>query len=80
MHIQGSGSNGMFQWINPYKYRKPTITSITVLFRPNQVMFNNVDSTIVMKNTNDKERTVLPGYYSIGKIIAMFNTMTDTTF
>ena len=42
-------------------------------------MFNNVDSTIVMKNTNDKERTVLPGYYSIGKIIAMFNTMTDTT-
>ena len=48
--------------------------------RTNQVMFNNVDSTIVVKNTNDKERTVLPGYYSIGKIIAMFNTITDTTF
>ena len=47
MLIQGSPTNGTFQWINPYKYRNPYITSITVLFRPNQVMFNNVDTTIV---------------------------------
>ena len=62
MHIQGSGSNGMFQWINPYKYRNPTITSITVLFRPNQVMFNNVDSTNVITNSNEEEVTIPPGY------------------
>ena len=80
MLIQGSPSNGTFEWINPYKYRNPTITSITVLFTPNQVMFNNVDSTNVAMNSNDEEVTIFPGYYTIGEIIAMLNTMTDTPF
>ena len=53
---------------------------MTVLFRPNQVMFNNVDSTNVVTKSNDEEITIPPGYYTIGQIIAMFNTMTDTTF
>lgn len=35
MFMQGSISNGMFEWINPYKYRNPTITSMSALFRPN---------------------------------------------
>ena len=43
--IQGLPTNGTFEWINWYKCCNPCITSITVLFRPNQVMFNNVDST-----------------------------------
>ena len=47
MLIQGSPSNGMFEWINPYKYRNPYIASMNILFRSNQVMFNNVDTTIV---------------------------------
>ena len=65
----------------PYKYRNPIITSITVLFTPNQVMFNNVDSTTnVVTNTNDEEVTIPPGYYSIGEIITILNTMTDTVF
>ena len=65
----------------PYKYRNPIITFITVPFTPNQVMFNNVDSTTnVVTNTNDKEVTILPGYYSIGEIITILNTMTDTVF
>ena len=34
MLIQGSPTNGTFEWINPYKYRNPTITSMTVLFQP----------------------------------------------
>ena len=81
MLIQGSGSNGLFQWINPYKYRNPTITFIIVLFTPNQVMFNNVDfATNVVINTNDEEVTIPFGYYSIGEIIAILNTMTDSTF
>ena len=80
MFIQGSSSNGTFEWINPYKYRNPYITSITVLFRFNQVMFNNVDSTNVVTNSNDEELTIPPGYYTIGQIIVILNTMTDTTF
>ena len=78
--IQGSFSNGTFEWINPYKYRNPYITSMTVLFTPNQVMFNNVDFTKVITISNDKELTIPPGYYTIGQIIAILSTMTDTTF
>ena len=78
--IQCSLSNGTFEWINPYKYRNPYITSMTVLFTLNQVMFNNVDSTNVVTNSNDEELTIPPGYYTIGQIIAILNTMTDTTF
>ena len=80
MLIQGSPSKGTFEWINPYKYRNPYITSMTVLFTPNQVMFNNVNSTNVITNSNDEELTIPPGYYTIGQIIAILNTMTDTTF
>ena len=40
-------------------------------------MFNNVDSTNVVTNTNNEEVTIPPGYYSIGKIIVILNTMTD---
>ena len=80
MFIQGSPSNGRFSWINPYKYRNPYITSISVLFTPNQVMFNNVDSTNVITNSNDEEITIPPGYYTIGQIIAILNNLADTTF
>ena len=58
MLIQSSPTNGTFEWINPYKYQNPTITSITVLFRLNPVMFNNVDTTNVVTNTNDEERMI----------------------
>ena len=37
MFIQGSSTNGSFSWIYPYKYRNPTITSITVLFKQNPI-------------------------------------------
>ena len=44
-------------------------------------MFNNVDTTNVVINSNDEEITVFPlAYYSIGEIIAIPNTMTDSTF
>ena len=55
MLIQGLLTNGMFERINPCKYRNPTITSITVLFTPYQVIFNNVDFTNVVTNSNDEE-------------------------
>ena len=80
MLINGTPLNGSFLWVNLYKYKNPYITSMTVLFRPNQVMFNNVDSTNVVTNSNDEELTIPPGYYTIGQIIAIFNTMSDTTF
>ena len=47
---------------------------MTILFRPNQVMFNNVDSTNVVTNSNDEELTIPHGYYTIGQIIAILNT------
>ena len=80
MLIHGLFTNGTFEWTNPYKYRNPTITSISILFRPNQVMFNNIDSFNVVTNTNDDERTIPIGYYTIGEIIPILNTMTDTLF
>ena len=51
-----------------------------LLFRPNPIMFNNVDTSYVVMNMNEEEVTIPPGYYTIGEIIAMLNTMTDTTF
>ena len=80
MLIQGSPGNGTFSWANPYNFRNPYITSMNILFRPNLVMFNNVDTTNVVTNTNGEEVTIPPGYYTIGEIISMLNTMTDTTF
>ena len=80
MLIQGSPTNGTFERINPYKHRNPTITFITVLFRSNHVIFNNADFTNVVANSNDEEITIIPGYYTINEILAMLNTMTDTTF
>ena len=53
---------------------------MNALFRPNPVMFNNVDTTNVVTNTNGEEVTIPPCYYTIGEIISMLNTMTDTTF
>ena len=80
MFIQGSPTNGLFEWINRYKYRNFYITSMNILFRPNPLMFNNVDTTNVVTSTNGEEVTIPPGYYTIGEVIAMLNTMTDTTF
>ena len=80
MLIQGSPNNGMFQWINPYKYRNPYITSMTVLFRSNQVMFNNVDTTNIVTNSGGEEDTISPGYYTLSEIIAILNTITNTSF
>ena len=80
MLIQGSPTNGVFEWINPYKYRNPYITSITVLFRPNQVMFSNVDTINVVTNNSGEEVTISPVYYTLSEIIAILNTMTNTSF
>ena len=82
MLIQGSPTNGSFTWINPYKYKNPYITSMTVLFRPKdaQAMFNNVDTTNIVTNSNNETVTIPVGYYTTSEIIALLNTMTDTTF
>ena len=78
--IQDPPINGSFDWINPFKFRNPFITSMTVLFKPNQVMFNIVNSTNVVTNINGEEITISPGYYTLTEIIAILNTMINTTF
>ena len=82
MLIQGSPTNGSFTWINPYKYKNPTITSMTVLFRPKEAkaMFNNVDTTNIVTNSNDETMTIPAGYYTLSEIIALLNTISDTLF
>ena len=82
MLLQGSYTNGSFTWINLYKYRNPTISSMTVLFHPKEAkaMFNNVDTTNVIANSNDETVTIPPSYYTLSEIIALLNTMSDTLF
>ena len=43
-------------------------------------MFNTVDSTNGMTNINGEEITISPGYYTLSEIIAILNTMINTTF
>ena len=80
--VQGSPTNGTFQWINPYKFKNPFITSMSVLFKPTQgaAMFNNVDQVNVVTNTNGESVTIDRGYYTLSEIIAILNTMSNTTF
>ena len=78
--IQGLLTNGTFERIDPYKHQNPTITSITSLFTPNNGIFNNVDFSNVIKNSDDEEITIRPVYYTIGEIIAIPNPMTHTRF
>ena len=77
--IQDSPINGSFEWINPSKFRNPFITSMTALSKPNQVMFNIVDSINVVTNINGEEVTISPDYYTLTEIIAILNTMINNT-
>ena len=43
-------------------------------------MFNNVDTTNIVTNSNDETVTIHPGYYTFSEIIALLNTMSDTLF
>ena len=55
---------------------------MNVLFKPVQgeAMFNIVDRTNVVTNTNGEEVTIAPGYYTLSHIIVILNTMSNTTF
>ena len=43
-------------------------------------MFNNVDQVNVVTNTNGESVTIDRGYYIMSEIIAILNTMSNTTF
>ena len=43
-------------------------------------MFNNVDTTNIVTNSGGEEVTISPGYYTLSEIIAILNTMTNTSF
>ena len=58
---------------------KPSFPSLSYS-DPYLVMFNNVDSTNMMTNTNDEKRTIPIEYYTISEIIVLLNTMTDNPF
>lgn len=79
MLIQGSSTNGIFEWINPYKFKNPYII-LYCSVQTRLAMFNNVGTTNEVTNTNDEERKIPPGFYMIGEIITILNTMTDIPF
>ena len=80
MLIQDSPTNGTFTWINQYKYWNSNSISMTVLYRPNPVMFITIDTTNLVTNTITRCPAKPPGYNTICEIIAILNTMTDTSF
>ena len=43
-------------------------------------MFNIVNPINVVTNTNGEEATISPDYYTLSEIIAILNTMINTTF
>ena len=43
-------------------------------------MFNNVDTINVVTNSNGEEVTISLGYYTLSEIIAILNTMKNTSF
>ena len=43
-------------------------------------MFNNVDTTNIVTNSNDETMTIPAGYYTLSEIIALLNTISDTLF
>ena len=43
-------------------------------------MFNNVDTTDIVTNSNGEEVTISPGYYTLSEIIVILNAMTNTSF
>ena len=55
---------------------------MSLLFKPIQgaAMFNNVDQVNVVTNTNGESVTIDRGYYTLSEIIAILNTMSNTTF
>ena len=55
---------------------------MSILFKPTQggAMFNNVDQVNVVTNTNGESVTIDAGYYTLSEIIAILNTMSNTTF
>ena len=53
---------------------------MTVLFRPNQVIFSNVVTTNIVTNSGGEEVAISPDYYTLSEIIAILNTMNNTSF
>ena len=55
---------------------------MSLLFKAIQgaAMFNNVDQVNVVTNTNGESVTIDAGYYTLSEIIAILNTMSNTTF
>ena len=79
MPIQGSPKNGPFPGSTGTSIGTQS-SLLSILFPSNQVIFNNMDTTNEVTNSNEEEVAIPPGYYSIGDIIAILNTITDITF
>ena len=81
LHVHPRNTPWLYiQIILSYNYQNVDITFGNILFLSNPLMFNNVDTANVVTNTNGEEVTIPLGHYTIGEIIAVFNTMTHTMF
>ena len=79
MLFQYSPSNGTFKSINHVQVLESPQYFHYYQYKPNQVMFNNLDKINVITNSNDEEMTIPHSFYTIGEIIPILNIMTHTT-
>ena len=77
--IQGSPTSGTFEWSSPRCW-----TWLVWIWTGQWWKWYWGSDTLsgwlnVVTNSNDKERTIPPGYYTLGEIISILKTMTHTT-
>ena len=77
--FQYSPSNGTFKSINHVQVLESPHYFHYYQYKPNQVMFNNLDKINVITNSNDEEMTIPHSFYTMGEIIPILNIMTHTT-
>ena len=62
---QGSSSNGVFLYINLYKFKDPLFTKLSVQMKAKSgnALFMNMDKENIAFNTSSEDIMISPGYY-----------------
>ena len=79
MLIQGSPTNGTFEWSSPCCWTWLGWTWTGQWWKWYRGSDTFTGWLHVVTNSNDKERTIPPWYYTLGEIIPILKTMTHTT-
>ena len=81
INIQSKANNGNDIVNISHRFTRPFITHMNVVVNKNSdSLITNVKKDNIVKNGNDEEILFEKGYYSLGMIIAMLNTMEYSEF